>query len=162
MLADVDYHELTSLLTRFFAGEATLQTQLFEIQKSPLAWELPGRLLQENDPSLRFFGASTVSIKISRDFDSLDPQNVMPLKASLLEWLAASCRLAYPQHPPAVTSERVVVRKLAVAVRSVPTALPSMMRIAGPDCEPDPEAACLGRVAELDARAHVLPFGAFL
>jgi hypothetical protein len=116
-LTEQDYNALKSLITNFAQGQAELQSQLFQLQKSPAAWQWSALLLQqESDPNLRFFAASTISVKISRDFDSLSTEDALPLKSSLLTWLVNSARLSYPQNAPATSSERIVTRKLAVAV----------------------------------------------
>lgn len=71
------------------------------------------------DANVRFFGAHTLTVKISRDWPTLPEEHWTGLKEAMLGWLAESARSAYPPAGAAsVTGERVVFRKLAVAVRT--------------------------------------------
>ena len=69
------------------------------------------------DTNLRFFGAHTLTVKISRDWTALDEEHWLPLRDALLGWLTETARLAYPLlGQPGASGERIVLRKLAVAV----------------------------------------------
>jgi hypothetical protein len=96
-----------------------LQLRLQEVQSSQAAWSIVGLLLQHDDPSVRFFAASTLQLKISRSWSTLPESDHEPLKASLLSWLALSAAQAYPAEGEARAGERVVMRKLASAVTSL-------------------------------------------
>ena len=124
----MDSSHLRNLVLRLYGGQAgneetaAIQSEVFQLQKTQAAWEIPSHFLSENDPHLRFFGAHTLAIKLSRDFDSVDSSQYSSLKGSLLSWLSASANVAYPSAQSGVASqpsERIVLRKLAVAVRII-------------------------------------------
>ena len=69
------------------------------------------------DINVRFFGAHTLTIKINRDWNTLPEEHWVPLKDALLNWLAESAARAYPANGTSTPGERIVTRKLAVAVR---------------------------------------------
>jgi hypothetical protein len=103
------------------SAQATLQHQLQEVQSSAASWSIIGPLVSHSDPSVRFFAASTLQLKIARSWETLPPENHEPLKSSLLSWLAISASQAYPASGAgdARQGERVVMRKLAGAVTSL-------------------------------------------
>ncbi|GAA6015280.1 hypothetical protein JCM11491_000997 [Sporobolomyces phaffii] len=102
--------------------QSTLQSQLLSVQSSPLGWSLVAPFLSHPDPAIRFFGASTLEAKLSKQYDSLSRTERRQLEESLLAWLGASARNAYPAPSPqqgqsaAVSGEKPVLRKLSVAV----------------------------------------------
>ncbi|KAI5481218.1 Importin 13 [Pseudohyphozyma bogoriensis] len=98
-----------------------IQKRLQEAQSSDAAWSIVGPLLESSDPNIRFFGASTLALKISQSWAELSPEHHDSLKSSTLSWLSASAAASYPagadrQPKP---GERVVLRKLAAAVTSL-------------------------------------------
>jgi len=122
------------------AEQKRLQQALFAAQQSPDAWTLGGQLLSGQDPvrfsplwsrklpaltvrkdiNVRFFGAHTLTVKISRDWDTLPKDHWNGLKDAMLGWLCESARQAYPlPGSPSVAGERIVLRKLAVAITSL-------------------------------------------
>ncbi|KAK9900916.1 ARM repeat-containing protein [Cystobasidium minutum MCA 4210] len=99
-----------------------LQHALFTAQQAQEAWTLGGQLLSSSnaDPNVRFFGAHTLTVKISRDWHTLPEEHWSGLKEAMLGWLSESARSAYPPAGnTSVAGERVVFRKLAVAVTSL-------------------------------------------
>lgn len=70
---------------------------------------------------MRFFGAHTLKVKLSRDWETLEHAHWAGLKEALLAWLGESARLAYPAASDAqsVPGERIVLRKLAAAVSGI-------------------------------------------
>jgi len=50
-----------------------LQGELFEVQKRPEAWGLVIPFLQHPDPNVQFFGAHTIQVKITRDWQVFQP-----------------------------------------------------------------------------------------
>jgi len=110
-----------------------LQSSLQQVQASPSSWTLIPPLISHPEPSVRFFAASTLQSKISRQWDSLPlsappsddgslPPEVEQLKQSLLSWLSTSAAAAFPSpsssHPPAV-GEKPVLRKLTAAATAL-------------------------------------------
>lgn len=121
----MDFSHLRNLVLRLYGGQArpeetaALQAEMFQLQKPQAAWEIPSVFLAESDSHLRFFGALTLAIKLSRDFDTVDSSQYSSLKGSVLSWLSASANVAYPAAQSGVApqpGERIVLRKLAVAV----------------------------------------------
>ena len=101
------------------SDQSALQLQLQHVQSSPAAWSIVARLLAHDDPSVRFFAASTLQLSISRSWSTLPESDHGALKASLLTWLAVSSSQAYPVQGEVRVGERVVMRKLASALRPV-------------------------------------------
>ncbi|ORX58558.1 ARM repeat-containing protein [Piromyces finnis] len=60
---------------------------LHELQKQPYAWRLPAQLLNSSQVSSQFFGAHTFQVKILRDWNTLDPNEIIPLKNELISWI---------------------------------------------------------------------------
>lgn len=68
---------------------------------------------------MRFFGASTLESKLSKQWHELPLPDQKALKDSLLEWLAQSARKAYPpvgRGEESLFGEKPVLRKLSTAV----------------------------------------------
>ncbi|CEQ40106.1 SPOSA6832_01697 [Sporobolomyces salmonicolor] len=107
------------------AVQSTLQAQLQSVQLSPLGWTLVGPLLSYPDSSVRFFAASTLQQKLSRQWDSLAEGDYDGLKNSTLGWLASSAAAAYPANGgPGTPGEKPVLRKLAAATTGLSLRLP--------------------------------------
>ncbi|GAA5900459.1 hypothetical protein JCM5296_001552 [Sporobolomyces johnsonii] len=107
------------------AVQSTLQAQLQSVQLSPLGWALVGPLLSHPDSSVRFFAASTLQQKLSRQWDSLAEGDYDGLKSSTLGWLASSAVAAYPADGgPGAQGEKPVLRKLAAATTGLSLRLP--------------------------------------
>ncbi|GAA98552.1 hypothetical protein E5Q_05240 [Mixia osmundae IAM 14324] len=133
MGTEVTPEELLELIRRLYAPTSSAEEQrqvqhvLFEAQRSTGAWQWSSWLLTSpHDAQSRFFGALTLSIKISRDFISLPEGHQEQLKQSLMEILYHSAPLAYPANHDATanslnaaSSERIVLRKLAVAATAL-------------------------------------------
>ncbi|KAL7414593.1 armadillo-type protein [Mrakia frigida] len=88
-----------------------LQRQLVEAQKSDASWGLIGPLLGHPDRNVRFFGAHTASVKITRDWDTLPEEQRGALLNSMLEWTGQTASLGQ--------ENAVVLRKLFVALSSL-------------------------------------------
>ena len=88
-------------------------TQLYDVQKSPLAWGLIVPLLTYDAPgdgtAVHFFGAHTAVVKVARDWDSLPAEHRFALRDLLLALTADSVRRGRPM---------LVLRKLFVCVRA--------------------------------------------
>ncbi|GAA5942346.1 hypothetical protein JCM1841_003527 [Sporobolomyces salmonicolor] len=107
------------------AVQSALQAQLQSVQLSPLGWTLVGPLLSYPDSSVRFFAASTLQQKLSRQWDSLAEGDYDGLKNSTLGWLASSAAAAYPANGgPGTPGEKPVLRKLAAATTGLSLRLP--------------------------------------
>ncbi|SCV73668.1 BQ2448_6098 [Microbotryum intermedium] len=117
--------------------QTTLQAQLQTIQSNPESWTLISPILS-SDPSsassypsqVRFFAASTLQLKIAREWDSLPEEQHELIKEQLLDWSSRSAASSHPRSssPATVTSssslqdnvgERIVLRKLASALTSL-------------------------------------------
>ncbi|GAA5940498.1 uncharacterized protein JCM15063_002352 [Sporobolomyces koalae] len=97
--------------------QSQLQSQLLAVQSAPLGWALISPFLSHADASIRFFGASTLEAKLSKQWDSLPRADRHALRASLLGWVAESARRAYPPtEAEAWTGEKPVLRKLSAAI----------------------------------------------
>lgn len=87
-----------------------LQQELFDIQKRPEAWGLVLPLLSHPDPNVQFFGAHTIQVKISRDWDTFPQESALQLREFLVDvtgrYMAAG-------------STKVILRKLYVAITSL-------------------------------------------
>lgn len=114
---------VSSSVCKKFVAPSPSQTFLTptqtQVQSSDAAWSIVGPLLSQPDPSVRFFAASTLQLKISRAWPTLPSLHYDSLKSSLLSWLSLSAVQAYPAHGTARAGERVVLRKLASAVTSL-------------------------------------------
>ncbi|KAI4518124.1 hypothetical protein K525DRAFT_209319 [Schizophyllum commune Loenen D] len=89
-------------------------TQLYDVQKSPLAWGLIVPLLTYDAPgdgtAVHFFGAHTAVVKVARDWDSLPAEHRFALRDLLLALTADAVRRARPM---------LVLRKLFVCLTSL-------------------------------------------
>ncbi|ORX79079.1 ARM repeat-containing protein [Anaeromyces robustus] len=80
---------------------------LHELQKQPYAWRLPSQLLNSNQISSQFFGAHTFQVKILRDWNTLHPDEIIPLKNELISWIKKYS-----------SSTQIVLTKLCLALTS--------------------------------------------
>ncbi|KAJ3525251.1 hypothetical protein NM688_g8430 [Phlebia brevispora] len=101
-----------------------IQQELFDIQKRPEAWGLVLPFLSHSDPSVQFFGAHTVQVKIARDW-SYFPQEHAPQLRDLLVNLTGQAMSA--------GTSKVTVRKLFVALTSLALKLGSQSSSQWPD-----------------------------
>ncbi|CDO75722.1 hypothetical protein BN946_scf184493.g20 [Trametes cinnabarina] len=87
-----------------------LQQELFEIQRRPEAWGLVLPFLAHSDPNVQFFGAHTIQVKITRDWESFPQEAATQLRDLLLELTGR-----------AIVSgqNKVTLRKLFVAITSL-------------------------------------------
>ncbi|KAI9058664.1 ARM repeat-containing protein [Trametes sanguinea] len=87
-----------------------LQQELFEIQRRPEAWGLVLPFLSHSDPNVQFFGAHTIQVKITRDWDSFPQDAATQLRDLLLDLTGR-----------AIVSgqSKVILRKLFVAITSL-------------------------------------------
>lgn len=137
---------LPSLVQGLYSSNASpqeahaIQLRLQEVQQSPEAWGLVQPLLEHPDPSVRFFAASTLAVKVARDWATLPPDQHDALRKSSLGWLARSAGEAYPgDGGRGRDGERVVMRKLAGATAGLSLRLDGwrdwlleiLMRVAG-------------------------------
>ncbi|GAA5825370.1 hypothetical protein JCM11251_006954 [Rhodosporidiobolus azoricus] len=118
--------------------QVSLQHQLQLVQASPGSWGLISPLITHEDPSVRFFAASTLLHKIQRGWETLpsttsgageeDDGNTLrteveQLKQSLLAWLAHSAASAFPSFSSSssspVVGEKPVLRKLAASATAL-------------------------------------------
>ncbi|KAM0748278.1 ARM repeat-containing protein [Meredithblackwellia eburnea MCA 4105] len=90
-----------------------IQLRLQQVQQSEQAWSFIEPLLNSPDTNQRFFAASTLTSKISNQWDTLPKDHHDPLKLSVLNWLSRSAIQAYAAQS---AGERPVLRKLATAV----------------------------------------------
>ncbi|KAL1742231.1 armadillo-type protein [Schizophyllum fasciatum] len=88
--------------------------QLYDVQKSPLAWGLIVPLLTYDAPgdnnAVHFFGAHTAVVKIARDWESLPTEHRFAFRDLLLALTADSVRRGRPM---------LVLRKLFVCLTSL-------------------------------------------
>ncbi|GAA5914025.1 uncharacterized protein JCM6883_007125 [Sporobolomyces salmoneus] len=98
--------------------QSQIQSQLLSVQASQLGWSLVAPFLVHPEPTVRFFGASTLETKLSKQWDELPNPDQQALKDSLLGWLSESARKAYPAEEGAreLVGEKPVLRKLSSAV----------------------------------------------
>ncbi|GAA5940738.1 hypothetical protein JCM3775_004883 [Rhodotorula graminis] len=160
--------------------QTALQQQLQHVQGAPAAWSIVGPLLSHPDPSVRFFAASTLEHKLSRQWDSLPgldaalqddglAGDLAALKDSLLQWLAHSAAAAYPSSRPGAPApapgERPVVRKLAAAATALSLRVESrwrdwllevVMRVAGGGAGREASLEVLSTAIEQVARAELV------
>ncbi|GJE98643.1 hypothetical protein PsYK624_148780 [Phanerochaete sordida] len=87
-----------------------LQQELFDIQKRPEAWGLVLPFLGHSDPNVQFFGAHTIQVKISRDWDTFPEESAQQLRDFIVDVTAR-----YMTAP----SAKVILRKLYVAITSL-------------------------------------------
>ncbi|KAL0952434.1 hypothetical protein HGRIS_006706 [Hohenbuehelia grisea] len=123
-----------------------LQQELFDIQKRPEAWGLVIPFLEHQDPNVQFFGAHTAQVKIARDWDAFPKDHVQDLR-DLLVQLAA--------HAAATGRNRVIIRKLFVALTSLALILVPGSPTRWPDWLLSCVAALSGRGASPE---HILDF----
>ncbi|KAI8452424.1 armadillo-type protein [Phakopsora pachyrhizi] len=163
------------------AQQAQAQKMLYDSIAYPSAWSLAGELLDSlgkhdwaQDINLRFMAAHMLAVKISRDWDSLQSTEHIPLKERLVQWLLTSAQrveFSYSSSPEArsLAGEKIVLRKLAVAVsalsfRLVPEPLKSwenwllevITRISGQLQSLDPLLDILTIIAEEGERADLV------
>jgi len=80
---------------------------LHELQKQPYAWRLSSELLNSMQVSSQFFGAHTFQVKILRDWNTLQPDEIIPLKNELISWIKKYS-----------SSTQIVLTKLCLALTS--------------------------------------------
>ncbi|AFR92571.1 hypothetical protein C343_00448 [Cryptococcus neoformans C23] len=94
-----------------------LQSELQKIQGTPEAWGLIAGLASHEDTNVRFFGAHTAQVKISRDWDTLPQELHQSLLALLLETLSGAIN---PQNPYSYQpGNAVVIRKIFGSLASL-------------------------------------------
>ncbi|OXG35215.1 hypothetical protein C367_00450 [Cryptococcus neoformans Ze90-1] len=94
-----------------------LQSELQKIQGTPEAWGLIAGLASHEDTNVRFFGAHTAQVKISRDWDTLPQGLHQSLLALLLETLSGAVN---PQNPYSYQpGNAVVIRKIFGSLASL-------------------------------------------
>ncbi|GAA5841296.1 hypothetical protein JCM3766R1_005019 [Sporobolomyces carnicolor] len=97
--------------------QSRIQSQLLSVQSSPLGWSLVPPFLEHQESTVRFFGASTLESKLSKQWDELATSDQKALKDNLLGWLGNSARAAYPSiTEQGRNGEKPILRKLATAV----------------------------------------------
>jgi hypothetical protein len=116
--------ELLSLIQSLYAPSAPLepaqihdcQAALSAAQDRPEAWQWAAIALADVRAAMyiRFYGAVTLSHKVSHDLASLTDDDRMQLQASVLAWMAQSAHVAFEED---LARERIVARKLASSVR---------------------------------------------
>ncbi|CED84264.1 Nuclear transport receptor LGL2 (importin beta superfamily) [Phaffia rhodozyma] len=128
-LVQLSYSPISTLAP---AEQQQIQHQLVQAQKSEASWGLIEPLISHQDVTVRFFGAHTASVKITRDWDTLPEDQQLALLSSVLEWTAQT---AFQQ------GNGIVVRKLFVALSSLvlrltphhfPNPLSTLLRILAP------------------------------
>ncbi|KAI8996297.1 ARM repeat-containing protein [Trametes punicea] len=87
-----------------------LQQELFEIQRRPEAWGLVLPFLAHPDPNVQFFGAHTIQVKITRDWDSVAKDGATQLRDLLLDLTGRAISSG---------QNKVILRKLFVAITSL-------------------------------------------
>ncbi|KAK8844673.1 hypothetical protein IAR55_006522 [Kwoniella newhampshirensis] len=130
VLPQTDIQQVAQTILRLFDSSTSanpglakhLQQELQQIQGRTEAWGLIGGLAGHDDANVRFFGAHTAQVKISRDWDSL-PEALRPsLLPLLLTILGNAISPANQQsYQPA---NAVVVRKLFGSLASLLLRLP--------------------------------------
>ncbi|KAJ3412911.1 hypothetical protein HDV05_008775 [Chytridiales sp. JEL 0842] len=61
-----------------------IQGWLQNVQSLPGAWDIAHYLLQSDSPEVQFFGALTLQVKISRDWNTLSPEHIPNLRIELI------------------------------------------------------------------------------
>ncbi|ORZ37114.1 armadillo-type protein [Catenaria anguillulae PL171] len=93
------------------------QQYLIQLQKAPEAWDLGWLCLQQgSDLQVQFFGAQTLHIKVSRDFELLPSEQYQPIREQLMEGVLSAC---HPAMPP-VVMRRMCFALVAFALRTAP------------------------------------------
>ncbi|MBW0478513.1 hypothetical protein O181_018228 [Austropuccinia psidii MF-1] len=103
--------------------QARAQKAVYDLIADHRAWLLASQILDSldvhdwaKDSNVRFIAAQTLAVKISRDWSSLPQSEHLSLKGKLLYWLQASAnRLS----SASVSGEKIVLRKLAVAISAL-------------------------------------------
>ncbi|KAL8782535.1 MAG: hypothetical protein Q9213_005300 [Squamulea squamosa] len=84
-----------------------IQDSLQKLQRSDQGWQMADALLGSQDENVRFFGASTFTIKLNSDWNSLREDETGPILHRLLEWLISRLK----------SNERAkVIKKLCAAL----------------------------------------------
>ncbi|BGP33834.1 hypothetical protein JCM10296v2_005639 [Rhodotorula toruloides] len=163
--------------------QSTLQRSLTQLQHSPQAWSLVGPLIAHEDPTVRFFAASTLGEKIARGWGEVEPVQEVgssrggdeelsgpakELKDSLLGWLAKSAVGAFPpasSAAEAVQGEKPVLRKLTAAATALSLRLQDrwkdwllevVMRVAASGARREATLEVLSTAIEQVARAELV------
>nr|CAG8636072.1 11273_t:CDS:10 [Entrophospora candida] len=95
--------------------QKSAQEYLHNLQKQQHAWELASQLLASQSVNSRFFGAHTLQIKLSRDWNTLSPEKREWIHKILLGWIV------HLSNGP-----NVVITKLCLAV-TVPDIWPNFI-----------------------------------
>ncbi|KAF8124319.1 armadillo-type protein [Boletus edulis] len=91
-------------------AQRRLQQELFDIQKRYEAWGLVIPFLNFDDVNVQFFGAHTVQVKITRDWDTFPADNATSLRDLVLQLTS---------HSILSGKGKIILRKLFVAITSL-------------------------------------------
>jgi hypothetical protein len=80
--------EIITLIQNFYqAGNQAPQwidRQLQQLQRSQHGWKMADRLLDHPDPTVKFYGAQTFTVKINSDYDTLEQEDIPKLENRLV------------------------------------------------------------------------------
>ncbi|KAJ2721252.1 hypothetical protein GGI07_004085 [Coemansia sp. Benny D115] len=85
-----------------------------QVQKETMAWRFAFELLESSSYNCRFFGAHTLQVKISRDWDTLDEERQEALRNELLQQVVQQC------DGPLNVLNKITQALAAYALRTVP------------------------------------------
>nr|CAG8588585.1 85_t:CDS:10 [Entrophospora candida] len=101
--------------------QKSAQEYLHNLQKQQHAWELASQLLASQSVNSRFFGAHTLQIKLSRDWNTLSPEKREWIHKILLGWIV------HLSNGPNVVITKLCLALTAFALQAVPDIWPNFI-----------------------------------
>ncbi|CCM04086.1 uncharacterized protein FIBRA_06245 [Fibroporia radiculosa] len=154
VLSAADVQRATELIQQAYApqnhlsseDQRRLQQELFEIQKRQEAWGLVLPFLYHDDPNVQFFGAHTIQVKTTRDWEGFPQEHALQLRDMVVDLTG---RLI------AAGRSKVILRKLFVAI----TSLALKLCPGTPSRWPDWLTYCVNTMSSLGGTTeHILDF----
>ncbi|KIY50663.1 ARM repeat-containing protein [Fistulina hepatica ATCC 64428] len=116
-----DVQRVTQLIlhmtTRASSDEVkAMEREILVMQQPVEAWGLVIPLLNHESPAVQFFGAHTAQVKITRDWEQIPPDAMVPIRDLMIQLTAHALATAKPK----MTTRKLFVALSSLALRLVP------------------------------------------